>query len=140
MQGFNFAFKVDEKTLAGRTQDDLNISAITKESQTKDDRGNTNSKVTGHDVTIRVAGIIDAGSGKNIGRDEIIGMSLLTGDEAILPVKYGPDKGEGKVYSGNAVITGYSESTAADGSATYSLDFKVIGAFTPDPDPNPESE
>lgn len=137
MQGFNFAFKVKEKTLAGRTQDDLNISAIKKESQTKDDKGNTNSKVTGHDVTIRVAGIIDVGTGNNLGRDEIIDMSLLTGDEAILPIKYGPDNGEGKVYSGNAVITGYSESTAADGTATYSLDFKVAGAFTPE---TPEAE
>lgn len=129
IQGYNIAFKVDGKTLAGRTQDDLSISALTKESQTKDDEGNTNSVVTGHDVTFRAAGIMDAGSGENLGRDEIIELALKTGYDAKIPVTYGPNNG-GTVYQGTAIITGYTESTAANGDATYGLDFKIAGKFT----------
>ena len=130
IQGYNIAFKVDGKTFAGRTQDDLNIQALTKESQTKDDGGNTNSVVTGHDVTFRAAGIMDAGSGENLGRDEIIELALKTGDDAKIPATYGPTSGTGAVYQGTAVITGYTESTAANGDATYGLDFKISGKFT----------
>lgn len=128
MQGYNIAFKVNGRTLAGRTTDDLSISALTKESQTKDDKGNTNSVVTGHDVTFRAAGIMDAGSGENLGRDEIIELALKTGDDAKIPVTYGPS--EGAVYQGVAVITGYTESTSATGEATYGLDCKIAGEFT----------
>lgn len=130
MEGYNIAFKVDGKTLAGRTQDDLNIRALTKESQTKDDGGNTNSVVTGHDVTFRAAGIMDVGSGENLGRDDIIALALKKGEEAKIPVTYGPSVGEGAIYQGVAVITGYSESTAANGDATYGLDFKIKGDFS----------
>jgi hypothetical protein len=129
IQGYNIAFKVNGKTLAGRTTDDLNISALTKESQTKDDGGNTNSVVTGHDVTFKAAGIMDAGSGENLGRDEILALALKTGDEAKIPVTYGSSSGVS--YSGIAVITGYTESTSANGEATYSLDCKIAGAFSP---------
>ena len=129
MEGYNIAFKVDGKTLAGRTQDDLNITALTKESQTKDDGGNTNSVVTGHDVTFRTSGLMDVGTGENLGRDEIIALALKKGDDAKIPVTYGSSAGEGAVYSGTAVITGYTESTAANGDATYGLDCKIAGEF-----------
>ena len=130
MEGYNIAFKVDGKTLAGRTQDDLTISAVTKDSITKDDGGNTNSTVTGHDVTFRAAGLMEATatSSTKLGRDEIIRLSLLKGDAAKLPFVYGP--ADGLQYQGTAVITGYSESTNAQGEATYSLDFKVSGEMT----------
>lgn len=130
MEGYNIAFKVDGKTLAGRTQDDLTISAVTKDSLTKDDGGNTNSVVTGHDVTFRAAGLMDAAKGEDgkLGRDEIIKLALKKGEDAKLPFRYGP--ADGLNYQGTAVITGYSESTNAQGEATYSLDFKVSGEMT----------
>lgn len=130
MEGYNIALKVDGKTLAGRTQDDLNISAITKDSITKDDGGNTNSAITGHDVTFRVAGLMVAGAGATgkLGRDEIIRLALKKGDDAKIPFVYGP--GDGLQYQGIAVITGYTESTNAQGDATYGLDFKVSGEMT----------
>lgn len=130
MEGYNIAFKVQDKTLAGRTQDDLTISAVTKDSITKDDGGNTNSTVTGHDITFKAAGIMDAAKGQDgkLGRDEIIRLSLLKGEDAKIAFKYGP--ADGLVYQGMAVITGYSESTNAQGEATYSLDFKVSGEMT----------
>ena len=130
MEGYNIALKVNGKTLAGRTQDDLNIAAKTKDSLTKDDKGNANETVTGHDVTLKAAGLMDntAGEATKLTRDEVIALSLLTGDEAKVAVKYGADGG--KIYGGNAIITGYSESTNAQGEATYGLDLKISGAFT----------
>lgn len=130
MEGYNIALKVNGKTLAGRTQDDLNIAAKTKESMTKDDKGNANEVVTGHDVTFKAAGLMDnsttTGTTK-LTRDEVMALALLTGDAAKVEVKYGADGG--KIYGGNAIITGYSESTNAQGEATYGLDLKISGEF-----------
>ena len=129
MDGFNIALKVTGKTLAGRTQDDLNITAKTKNSLTKDDEGNANETVTGHDVTFKASGLMDNTTEEptKLTRDEVIAMSLLTGDAAKVPVRYGMDGG--KIYGGNAMITGYTESTNAQGEATFGLDLKISGKF-----------
>lgn len=130
MEGYNIALKVNGKTLAGRTQDDLNIAAKTKDSLTKDDKGNANETVTGHDVTLKAAGLMDNTSdtgATKLTRDEVIALSLLTGDAAKVDVKYGADGG--KIYGGSAIITGYSENTNAQGEATYGLDLKISGEF-----------
>lgn len=133
MEGYNIAFKIDGRTIAGRTQDDMNIAAIIKESLTKDDKGNSRKKVTGHNVTFRAAGLMDnsntGGEVTPLTRDEIIEMSLKTGDEAIVPVRYGAEGGV--IYGGNAIISGYSESTNAQGDATIGLDFQISGDFKP---------
>lgn len=129
MEGYNIALQVNGKTLAGRTQDDLSISAVTKESLTKDDKGNAQQKVTGHNVTFKASGLMDntTGEAAKLTRDEVIAMSLLTGDDAIIPVRYGAEGG--KIYAGNAIITGYTESTNAQGEATYGLDLAISGEF-----------
>ena len=129
MQGYNVALMVDGKTLAGRTQDDLSIAAVTKDSLTKDDKGNSNQKVTGHTVTFKASGLMTstAEGAAKLTRDEVLAMSLLTGDEAIIPVKYGAENG--KIFGGNAIITGYTESTNAQGEATYGLDLSISGEF-----------
>lgn len=131
MEGYNVALKVGTKTLVGRTQDDLTISALTKESITKDEKGNKISVITGHDVSFRCAGVMEVtgdGQATKIMRDEILEMALKTGDDAEIEVTYGPEGGS--IYGGKAVVTGYSESTSAEGDATYSLDLKISGAFT----------
>lgn len=131
MEGYNVALKVGSKTLVGRTQDDLTISALTKESITKDEKGNKISVITGHDVSFRCAGVMevtDDGQTAKIMRDEILEMALKTGTAAEIEVTYGPEGGA--IYGGKAVVTGYSESTSAEGDATYSLDLKISGAFT----------
>jgi hypothetical protein len=131
MEGYNVALMVGGKTLVGRTQDDLSISALTKESITKDEKGNKLSSITGHEVTFRCAGIMEVasdGTANKIYRDEILAMALKTGADAEIDVTYGPEGGA--QYGGKAVITGYSESTSAEGDATYSIDLKVSGAFT----------
>ena len=130
MQGYNVALQVDGKTLAGRTQDDLSISAVTKESITKDDKGNGNQTVTGHNVTFRAAGLMEntTGEATKLTRDEVFALSLLTRDYAIIPVRYGAEGG--KIYGGNTIITGYTESTNAQGEATYGLDLAISGEFS----------
>ena len=121
--------RVDDKTLAGRTQDDMNIAAVIKESLTKNDKGNSRQKVTGHNVTFRAAGLMDntTGQPQELTRDEVIALSLKKGDGAIVEVRYGVDGG--KIYGGNAIITGYSESSNASGDATYGLDLTISGEF-----------
>ena len=88
--GYNIAFKIGNKTLAGRTQDDLTIAAKTKESLTKDDGGSTQVSITGHDVTFRATGLIDVTSGSSsiLDRDDIIVDVLKTGAQAILAFTY----------------------------------------------------
>lgn len=127
--GYNIAFKIGNKTLAGRTQDDLTIAAKTKESLTKDDSGSTQVSITGHDVTFRATGLIDVTGGANIlDRDDIIVDVLKTGSAAVLAFTYTTTSG--KTLSGNCVITNYSESSNSSDDATYTVDFRVTGAVT----------
>ena len=129
VMGFNCRLKVENKLLAGTTQDDLNISAVTKDSITKDDAGNKKSTIVGHEVTFSVSGIVTLGAteGTHLSRDEIIALSLLTGDAAKVGVEY--VAGDGAVYEGEAVITSYSEGSGSEEEATYGLNLKISGSF-----------
>ena len=131
--GYNIKLTIGGKTLAGRTQDSLNISAITKESITKDDNGKKQIAVVGHDVTFSVSAlmeIISAGEAAKLDRDDVIALSLKTGDEAVVAIEYALEGGD--TYQGNAVITGYTEdsSASADSDTTVSLNLQVTGDFT----------
>ena len=61
VEGYNIALTIGGKTLCGRTQDDLTIAAKVKESITKDDEGETQRRITGHDVSFSVSGLIEVG-------------------------------------------------------------------------------
>lgn len=126
--GYNIAFKLGTKTLAGRTQDDLTIAARTKESLTKDDSGDAQVAVTGHDITFRATGLIDTTSTTQINRDDLIADALLTGSSAVLAFTYTAPSGTS--LSGNCVITNYSESSNSSDDATYTVDFRVTGSVT----------
>ena len=131
--GYNIKLTIGGKTLAGRTQDSLNISAITKESITKDDNGKKQIAVVGHDVTFSVSAlmeIISAEQATKLDRDDVIALSLKTGDEAVVAIEYALEGGD--TYQGNAVITGYTEdsSASADSDTTVSLNLQVTGDFT----------
>ena len=131
--GYNIKLTIGGKTLAGRTQDSLNISAITKESITKDDNGKKQIAVVGHNVTFSVSAlmeIISAGEATKLDRDDVIALSLKTGDEAVVAIEYALEGGD--TYQGNAVITGYTEdsSASADSDTTVSLNLQVTGDFT----------
>lgn len=129
LEGYNISFKIGDKVLAGRTQDDLTIAARTKESLTKDDSGSTQVAVSGHDITFRATGLINISSSTDkVYRDSFIADALKTGNSAILSFKYLATGGDG--YSGNCIITNYSESSNASDDATYTIDFRVTGAMT----------
>ena len=130
--GYNIAFKIGSgsgaKTLAGRTQDDLTIAARTKESLTKDDSGNAQVSITGHDITFRATGFVDTASSTAIDRDTLIADALLTGSSAVLAFTYTAPSGTS--ISGNCVITNYTESSNSSDDATYTIDFRVTGSVT----------
>ena len=133
MQGFNVRLKVNSKAIVAVTQDELNIDAQTKESYTKDDAGVKRTKVTGHDITFTVSALYEeAGSGSlaALDRDDIIALAIKAGDNASVPFEYGPSSGV--IYPGEAIITGYKETTPADPTqvSTISLTLKVAGAMT----------
>jgi len=134
MEGYNISLQIGTKTLLGRTQDDLNISANIKESLTKDDQGAKQYAVTSHTVTFAVSAILSinpsTGTPTQLDRDDVIAMALKTGSEAIVAVKYLCSGGD--TYGGNAIITGYTESSSssADEDATISLNLQISGAFT----------
>lgn len=130
MEGYNFRFKVGGKNFIGVTQDDMTITPTTKESITKDDAGARKRAVTGQDITFRVSGIMDLNgtSGTDNDMDDIIELALSKGDNAEVTFVY--TRGTGQAYTGTAVMTGYTETTPAEGDATYTIDFAVSGEMS----------
>lgn len=133
VEGYNIALNINDKTVLGRTQEDLTIAAVVKESITKDDNGVTQRSVVRHDVTFRVAALLSlnaTGETAKLDRDDVIALALATGSTAVVPVRYLCQGGD--TYGGNAIITGYSESSSADADAdtTLSLDLQITGAFS----------
>ena len=127
--GYNIAFKIGGNTFAGRTQDDLTIAARVKESLTKDDEGDSQSSVTGHDITFRATGLVDVTGGTNmLDRDDIVEDVLKTASSAVLAFTY--TTASGKTLSGNCIITNYTESSNASDDATYTVDLKTTGTVT----------
>ena len=132
VEGYNISLQINNKTILGRTQDDLSISAVVKESITKDDAGVMQRSVVRHDVTFSVSALLSlnaTGVTTQLDRDDVIALALTTGSSAIVPVKY--ICAGGATYGGNAIIKGYSESSGADPDAdtTLSLDLQITGDF-----------
>lgn len=131
VEGYNIAFKVNNKTLAGRTQDDLTITPTTKESITKDDQGNKQSMVIGQEVTFAAQGLVElssTGDTSKLTRDDMIELALKTGSAAVIPFVYTCEGGA--TYSGNCVCTGYTESSNSEDTASWTMNYKVSGAMT----------
>lgn len=132
VNGYNIKLELGGKTIVGRTSDELNISAITKESITKDDAGVKRVAVTGHDVTLKASALLEVGdtTATKMDRDDIIAQALKTGADAVIAITYSCQNGD--TYAGNAIITGYSESSSAEADADTSLsvDLQITGAFT----------
>lgn len=132
VNGYNIALKIGGKTIVGRTQDDLTIAATIKESLDKDDAGTKRFSVSGHEVTFKVSAMMSidtVGSGvQKVNRNFLIEQALKKGTAAVVGVTYSCANGDS--YTGNAIMTNYSESSNATDEATLSADFKVTGAFT----------
>ncbi len=131
VEGYNIAFKVNDKTLAGRTQDDLTITPTTKESITKDDQGNKQSMVIGQEVTFAAQGLVEvsaSGTTSKLLRDDMIELALKTGAAAVIPFVYSCEGGAS--YKGSCVCTGYTESSNSEDTASWTMNFKVSGAMS----------
>ena len=132
VEGYNISLSIGGKTILGRTQDDLSIAAVTKTSITKDDAGEQQEKVVRHDVTFKASALLSinaANESTQLDRDDVIALALSTGSSAVVAVLY--TCSGGATYGGNAIITGYSESSSAeaDSDTTISLDLKITGSF-----------
>lgn len=131
-EGYNISLTIGGKTILGRTQEDLSIAAVTKTSITKDDAGVQQESVVRHDVTFKVSALLSLDSETThtkLDRDDVIALALQTGPSAVVAVQYLCTGGA--TYGGNAIITGYSESSSGevDSDTTISLDLKITGSF-----------
>lgn len=131
-EGYNISLTIGGKTILGRTQEDLSIAAVTKTSITKDDAGVQQESVVRHDVTFKVSALLSLDSETThtkLDRDDVIALALQTGSGAVVAVQYLCTGGA--TYGGNAIITGYSESSSGevDSDTTISLDLKITGSF-----------
>ena len=129
LEGYNVALKIGTKTVVGRTQDDLTIAARTIDSITKDDAGESNMAVTGHDVSFSTSGMMAVGNSvsSKLDRDDMIEQSLKKGDAAIVAIVYEATGGD--KYGGNAIMMQYRESTNATDIGTWSADWQIVGEF-----------
>lgn len=131
VEGYNISLTIGGKTLLGRTQDDLTIAAVVKESITKDDAGVMQRSVVRHDVSFKVSALLSLNgtTTTQLDRDDVIALALATGSGAVVAVVYTCTGGD--AYGGNAIITGYSESSSADpdSDTTVSLDLQITGDF-----------
>ena len=130
VQGYNVALKINDKTILGRTQDDLTIAANIKESQTKDDAGSKQYSVVGQEVSFKCSALVDVSGGdaSTMDRDSLIALALEVGEDAEFDVTYEAD--EGDAYEGTGIITNYSEASNASDDATLTVDIKITGDFT----------
>jgi len=62
-------------------------------------------------------------------RDDVIALALETGTTAVIPIRYECEGGD--TYGGNAIITGYTESSSASAEedANIGLDLQISGEF-----------
>lgn len=128
--GYNIVLRTGSgagaKIFAGTTSNTLNITAKVKDSITKEDKGTTNSIVTGYDTELTVDGVMelndDGQKAERADREDII--DLVTKGEPVDFV-YGDPASKSTVRKGKMIFTSYSETTDAEGEATYSLNGKA---------------
>ena len=124
INGYDIIFQAvigeQKKLFAGTKSNNFNLNPKVKESITKEDKGTSNKKITGYDTEFTVDGVMEINEAeektKRLDRNDVIDL-VMAGD----PIEF--------VY-GKMVITGYSESTDAEGEATYSLNCSGITKLT----------
>lgn len=131
INGFNIVLKANDKVFAGTTSNSFNITPKVKESLTKEDKGTSKAIVTGYDSDVSVEGVMELNEEEQkatrADREDIIDM-VIAG--TAIPFVYGDTANGSTVRKGDMIITGYSESTNAEGEATYSLQGRVISKLT----------
>lgn len=135
INGYDIIFSAEvggqKKLFAGTKSNSFSINPKVKESITKEDKGTSNKKITGYDTEFGIEGVIEineeAEKTKRLDRNDIIDL-VMTGDP--LDFAYGDPAPGNTIYKGRMVITAYSESTDAEGEATYSLNCAGISKLT----------
>lgn len=131
INGYNIILKFGDKLIAGTTANTFSITPKVKDSLTKEDKGTTRKVVTGYDSELSIEGIMEINSEEQkmtrLDRDDIIDM-VTKGDP--IEFVYGELEAGKTQYNGSLIINSYSESTNADGEATYSVSCSVITKLT----------
>lgn len=121
-KGANILLKVNGKQFAGVTDDSFNLTPTIVDSQTKDDGGVKHRTVNGYEYDFSVSGVMSV---SNTGETEFLdNVEIMKMAKAGTPVEfiYGNFTTNKGLQKGRAIISGYSESTPADGSnGTYTL-------------------
>jgi hypothetical protein len=120
VDGYNVAFKVNEKDFIGVTNHDFDLGIKTKSSITKADQGVEKEKVTGNKPKFSVKGIAEVkstGETTVLDRDEIIALAM-----AGTKFPYVYSASGAKSYSGTGMITGYTEGSGSDDELSYSIE------------------
>ncbi len=133
INGYNILFRQGEKLFAGTTSNTFTLTPKVKESLTKEDQGTTNKVVTGYDSEFTVEGVMEINEEdqeeNRLDREDII---ELVKAGAPLDFIYGDPKEGSTVQKGKMIVTSYSETTNADGEATYSLSCSGVTKLTPE--------
>lgn len=135
INGYDIIFQAEvggqKKLFAGTKSNSFNINPKVKESITKEDKGTSNKKITGYDTEFTVEGVMEINETdektKRLDRIDLIDL-VTAGDP--LDYAYGNPAPGNTIYKGKMVITSYSESTDAEGEATYSLNCAGISKLT----------
>ena len=127
INGFNILFRQGDKLFAGTTSNTFTLTPKVKESLTKEDKGTTNKIVTGYDSEFSADGVMEINEeeqkAKRIDREDIIKLAKAG---EVLDFIYGDPAVGSTVQKGKMIITSYSETTNADGEATYSLSCSAV--------------
>lgn len=122
IKGANILFKANSKQFAGVTDDSFNLTPTIVDSQTKDDGGVKHRTVNGYEYDFSISGVMSVAE---TGETEFLdNVEILKLAKAGTPVEfvYGNFSNNKGLQKGKAIISGYSESTPADGSnGTYTL-------------------
>ena len=135
INGYDIIFQAvigeQKKLFAGTKSNNFNLNPKVKESITKEDKGTSNKKITGYDTEFTVDGVMEINEAeektKRLDRNDVIDW-VMAGDP--IEFVYGNPAPGNTAYKGKMVITGYSESTDAEGEATYSLNCSGITKLT----------
>lgn len=120
VDGYNVAFKVNEKDFIGVTNHDFDLGIKTKSSITKADLGVEKEKVTGTKPKFSIKGIAEVkttGETALLDRDDIIALAI-----AGTKFTYVYSATGAQSYTGTGMITGYSEASGPDDELSYSID------------------
>lgn len=126
INGFDIVFRAvvdgQKKLFAGTKSNTFNINPKVKESITKENKGTSSKKIVGYDTEFSVDGVMEINekeeTTKRLDRDGVIDL-VIAGNP--LDYTYGNLGVGNTIRKGKMVITSYSESTDAEGEATYSL-------------------